>query len=322
MRDSTSCPSQSIYVRSQSIHVAARWRSLLDAVEIYEQANIWSEQLLEDSDIKESERCEEAAKKAVSTAELLLNTLEGIGEGEAGEVVSFLLDATRRGQDLLIKLVDTQCQRLLCLPRISTILDRRWRGKLLDSVISGSVLPPFGDKIDLEDRRIRKRHFWAQILFSIPNRIIGSYWMRFIFFIAVVLVNLLVLPVVLLFPPLGSWIQTKLLPALGSEKKDKFCCFKQRVPWMLIFTGVGGLVAGLRLTNGSLSLITDLDFPIGLVLTTFGTISIVLGLTALVAGPYRAHTVAAKNAYSEFWRFHWTSLYLLDKPCVRGSNSR
>ena len=274
-----------------------RAHRLLHAIEIFKQANHWAVELLEDSSIKEAEDSTKAAIKAATTAEFLLGTLDDISEGEPGEAAEFLLDSTRRGQDVLVQLVETGCQQMVTLPRIATVLDRRWRGKLLDSVISGSVLPPFGDKLDLEDRRIRRRSYVFQNIFSIPNRLIGSYKMRFIFFIVVVLVNILVMPLVLLFPPLGGWIQTKLLPSLGVEKKGRWC-FKHTVPWMLIFAGGGGGFASYRLSNRSLSIADGVDAPAALLIKTFSIILIALGVTALVAGPYRPHTVAAKRGYS------------------------
>ena len=280
-------------------------KTLLHAVQIYEKAKKEAGSAEEDSDFDKSEKQGKLAAKAITTAEALLHTLEGVSENAEGEVVEFLLDSTFLGQALLIQLINTQCQPILTLPRVSTILEKRWRGKLLDQVLSGNVAPPFGDKIDLEADKIRARtRFWAQRLATLPNHVLGSYRLRCWIFLVVVVVNiLLLLPLVLLVPPLGHGLQTKLLPALGAQKK-KSSYFKHRVPWLLIFVGLGGMCSSVFLTSTTASI----------VLFAYGVTSLCLGTAAVVAGPHRPHTAAAKQSYSEFWLLYWSSLYLLDKP--------
>ena len=149
--------------------------------------------------------------------------------------------------------------------------------------------------------------------------------MRFLFFILVVLVNVLVLPLVLLCPPLGRFIQNKLLPALGLEKKGAYSppsaepapsphparaqpvarADASRLSPQVLLHAPRAVAAHLRrrgrggatLPSTHLPLLGEtLSLPAGLLFVAFGYIFVALGVTALVAGPYRPHTVAAKFA--------------------------
>jgi hypothetical protein len=57
------------------------------------------------------------------------------------------------------------------LRRAQMHLTQRWRGKLLNSVVTGTIRPPYGDRIELETEQIRQR----ASLWSLPNRLLGTY---------------------------------------------------------------------------------------------------------------------------------------------------
>lgn len=150
-----------------------------------------SARLMKQQNTEQFDKLVVASHHAQLSATALLRTLEA-------EELELLL-STRRGEGAMRDAVTHECKLLLGDGGVQALLRRRWRGSLIEGLVTGEVQAPWGASVALGPSNYSLQLLLVALL--LPANL------------------LLLLPLVTVCPPLEDWI-VRALPKLGSYRKN------------------------------------------------------------------------------------------------------